>query len=75
MDKPGGDRYQGRYFSYLLRLWQEEGASHGWRASLESADASGRTGFSNLEALFEYLRRITAGQGSAMGDKEVMIER
>jgi hypothetical protein len=67
MEAPGGGRKGGRYFSYLLRLWQEDDASNPWRASLESSEATGRTGFSNLEALFEYLRQKTVEQGSVAG--------
>ena len=56
METPASVRDDGSYFSYLLRLWREDG---GWRASLENIGADRRTGFASLEMLFEYLRQET----------------
>ncbi len=48
---------QGRYSSYLLRLWQTaSGGELVLRASLENAHSGERVGFANLDDLFEYLR-------------------
>lgn len=45
-----------QYLSYLLRLWPVKiGGTTVWRASLESSLTGGRTGFSDLEALFSFL--------------------
>lgn len=43
------------YYSYLLRLWQEDTRSHSWRMSLENARTGERSGFVSLDALFEFL--------------------
>jgi hypothetical protein len=44
------------YLSYLLRMWQSEnGGNRVWLASLESPLTGERRGFSNLQALFDYL--------------------
>ena len=51
-------REQGRYISYLLRLWQTR--SEGkliWRASLESPHTGERYGFATLGDLFEFLEK------------------
>ena len=51
-------REQGRYISYLLRLWQTR--SEGkliWRASLESPHNGERRGFTNLGDLFAFLEK------------------
>ena len=51
-------REQGRYISYLLRLWQTR--SDGkliWRASLESPHTGERRGFTNLGDLFAFLEK------------------
>jgi hypothetical protein len=56
---------QGRYLSYLLRLWQEsagdlrDGEPPLWRASLERPQDGERLGFANLEDLFAFLERET----------------
>lgn len=49
------------YFSYLLRLWRDEGAGRTiWRASLESAQTGERHNFATLDDLFNYLREHTS---------------
>lgn len=58
------------HLAYLLRLWQESGASlpHGdapgdpavWRASLESSQSDECKDFAGLEELFAFLRERTA---------------
>ena len=46
-----------RYYSYLLRLWQVDGAgSPIWRASLEDVHTGTRRGFADLESLFAFLK-------------------
>jgi hypothetical protein len=45
----------GRYLAYMLRLWQVDRDSSGWRASLEDARTGERYGFGNLESLFLFL--------------------
>jgi hypothetical protein len=55
-------REQGRYISYLLRLWQTR--SEGkliWRASLESPHTGERQGFINLGDLFAFLEKEVGG--------------
>jgi hypothetical protein len=45
------------YLSYLLRLWQAtSGGKPVWRASLEDAHTSKRTGFACLDDLVTFLR-------------------
>jgi hypothetical protein len=56
------------YHSYLLRLWRDEdrkgpdqvGRRRAWRVSLENPITGERTGFADLEGLFDYLREQTA---------------
>ena len=49
------------YLSYLLRLWSESVHDETvWRASLESALAGQRQGFSSLDDLFGFLRQETS---------------
>ncbi len=48
-----------RYESYLLRLWESDGAGELiWRASLESTDTGERHGFADLVSLFAYLETV-----------------
>jgi hypothetical protein len=55
---------QGRYLSYLLRLWQESGGDAPlWRASLERPQDGERLGFASLEELVAFLEGET-GVGS-----------
>jgi hypothetical protein len=44
-----------RYLAYMLRLWQVNGLSPVWRASLENARTGKRYSFSSLEMLFQFL--------------------
>jgi hypothetical protein len=53
---------QSDYQSYLLRLWRVNEGEEGWQASLESPHSGERRGFADLEAMFDFLRRKTAGQ-------------
>jgi hypothetical protein len=54
-------------YSFILRLWQIQGEEvQGanaeqwlWRASLDDPQTGDRVGFSNLEALFNYIREKT----------------
>ncbi len=57
-------KQQGRYLSYLLRLWQEHGGSQQgdaplWRASLERPQSDVRQVFASLADLFAYLESET----------------
>lgn len=60
------------YMSYLLRLWEEDGAENSggngtaplWRASLEDALTHELHGFEGLEALFDFLLGETKQQTS-----------
>ncbi len=49
---------QPNYFAYLLRLWRD-GETASWRASLEAPGHSRIVTFSDLEALFAFLRTQT----------------
>lgn len=67
---------QGRYSSYLLRLWQTaSGGKLVCRASLENARTGERVGFANLDDLFDYLRvqagLVQAAERDANGSQEV----
>ncbi len=54
---PAGDP---EYQSYLLRLWRAtQDGEVTWRASLENPHTGERSGFANLEALFDDLRART----------------
>lgn len=45
-----------RYLSYMLRLWQsEDGERCVWRVSLECPGSGERCGFTDLDALVDYL--------------------
>jgi hypothetical protein len=48
-------REQTAYYSYMLRLWQDDQANIAWRISLENAQTGERKGFANLDDLFSYL--------------------
>jgi hypothetical protein len=56
---------QQQYLAYMLRLWQVSSDGEPiWRASLESPHTGERHGFANLEALFAFLEKQTAGQST-----------
>ena len=46
---------QPAYYSYLLRLWQEDKQGNTWRMSLENVQTGERIGYANLDHLFGYL--------------------
>jgi hypothetical protein len=48
-----------RYLAYMLRLWQTDDGDPAWRASLESPHTGERRGFTDLKALFEFLKEKT----------------
>lgn len=51
---------QGRYLSYLLRLWRENGDNRPqWRASLEWPRTGQRQSFTTLAGLFAFLEHET----------------
>ena len=55
------EREKPDYLSYLLRLWcAYDGATPAWRAMLKSTRSCEEIGFASLEALFDYLRSISA---------------
>jgi hypothetical protein len=51
------------YCSYLLRLWRD-GATAPWRASLEAPGHAAAHMFSDLDALFAFLRAQTGDAGT-----------
>ncbi len=58
------------YLSFLLRVWQAgDGGQPQWYASLEDTRTGERTGFSSLEALFEYVKQQTRPES---GQKEAL---
>jgi hypothetical protein len=66
------NRETNRDFTFLLRLWSENGdfpGTAGWRAILEDARSGDRLGFANLEQLFEHLMQLaeTSGKGPNEG--------
>ena len=61
---------QSDYRSYLLRLWRVSEGQDAWQASLESPHTGERQGFSDLEAMFDFLRRQVAAQ-PGRGTEEV----
>jgi hypothetical protein len=46
------------YHAGLLRLWRV-GTGGPWRVSLQDAESGERIGFTDLDHLFAYLRRLT----------------
>ena len=56
------------YQSYLLRLWQADGQSQIWRASLQNAFDEERRCFANLNDLIGYLQQLTAVHGDGGTD-------
>lgn len=50
------------YQSYLLRLWQVKNDGEGWRVLLTHVDTGEQKIFTDLEALFAYLREIAQGK-------------
>jgi hypothetical protein len=49
---------QGRYFSYLLRVWRDDDEDQAaWRMSLEAPLTGQRQGFGSLDDLSTFLRR------------------
>ncbi len=57
------------YLSYLLRLWQADGAEPVWRASLESVGTGSRHGFPTLESLFDFLEAETTDFAAEEGQE------
>jgi hypothetical protein len=56
------------YFSYLLRLWRENGEDGMcWRVSLENAETGERVGFADLDELFDYLNQQTKSSQAEKG--------
>jgi hypothetical protein len=54
-----------RYFSFLLRIWQEKNKSRlTWRASLENPRDGERLGFSDIQSLLGFLTEITGNDQS-----------
>jgi alpha-ketoglutarate-dependent taurine dioxygenase len=53
------------YFSYLLRLWQDEDLpNQGWLASLEDPSTHQMTYFKSIEELFEFIREKSYQEGN-----------
>ena len=50
----------GKYFSYLLRLWETGSQEHSaWRVMLEDPHTREVVGCDGLEAFFVYLQKLT----------------
>jgi hypothetical protein len=45
------------YFSYLLRLWQEDKQGNTWRMSLENVHTGELKGFADLGEVFGFLKQ------------------
>jgi len=68
-------KQQGRYLSYLLRLWQESsGSPQGdaplWRASLERPQSDVRQVFASLADLFAFLQSETGTRSPGLDCSE-----
>jgi hypothetical protein len=57
-----------RHFAYMLRLWQVDGETPVWRASLEDAHTGERHGFGSLEQLFRFLTEQFGGSAETGDD-------
>ena len=55
----------GRYLAYMLRLWQVNGQSPVWRASLEDVRTGERYGFGSLESLFRFITERASSKPEA----------
>jgi hypothetical protein len=70
---------QHSYFSYILRLWRVEGEEvqagcvneSKFRASLDDPQTGDRVGFANLEALFDYIRKVTKPSKEEVFENEI----
>lgn len=51
------------YRAFLLRLWREDAAAP-WRCSLQTADATERRGFADLQQLVAYLLGLADEAGT-----------
>jgi hypothetical protein len=47
------------YWSYLFRIWREEGDGSQWRFSLEDTRTGKRWGFTSLVKLMGFLDKLT----------------
>ena len=70
---------QPTYYSYLLRLWQEDEQCLTWRMSLEKVHTGERRGFASLGDLFDFLQqqtKISSQSDLGLGQtKEVVTEQ
>ncbi|MCL5998488.1 MAG: hypothetical protein M1546_20900 [Chloroflexi bacterium] len=64
------ENIQDRYLAYMLRLWQVDGESPVWRASLEDARTGERYGFGNLDLLFQFLTEQVGRSSDVNAHKE-----
>jgi len=63
---------EGRYFSYMLRVWETtNGERRIWRASLESPGSGERRGFGNLQSLIAFLEDQTEAQDAQDGERDI----
>ncbi len=62
-----------RYFSFLVRLWQEDEVetSATWRGEIESIQTGQRWQFADLESLFDFMRARIAGESASDSAKDV----
>lgn len=64
---------QGRYLSFLLRLWRENGGDRPfWRASLQRPQTERRLSFATMGDLFDFLEHET---GTALPESLPSAER
>lgn len=47
------------YYSYLLRLWQEDRLCPNWRMSIENVHTGERRGFASFGDLLDFLQQET----------------
>ena len=61
-----------QYHSFLLRLWQEEGAGAptAWQGEIESIQTGRKRGFSDLETMCDLLQSQVLGEPAEESDQE-----
>ena len=59
-----------RYFSYLLRAWQQASRGSGdWRYELESVQTGQKRTFPDLQAVYDYLQGRMEGLSDKSGTR------
>jgi hypothetical protein len=71
VESPGSPTQQTRdYHSFLLRIWREK-SDNRWHMTIENPHTQERTAFGDLERFIQFLRDLTAQQGSAMDPEDL----